>query len=110
MTVNSVNATDTDVHELWANGELHYIPKQLSRYNKFIRDEIARIKAANPSLEHKEAFTMAAKNWKPQHVSSPRQPSAYNTFMRDEIARVKAAHPHLSHKEAFTMAAMNWNK
>nr|CTQ35252.1 YABBY transcription factor [Pseudotsuga menziesii] len=34
-----------------------------SAYNRFIRDEIQRIKASNPKITHKEAFSAAAKNW-----------------------------------------------
>ncbi|WOL03153.1 protein DROOPING LEAF-like [Canna indica] len=33
-----------------------------SAYNHFMRDEIQRIKAANPEIPHREAFSMAAKN------------------------------------------------
>eukprot|EP01018_Ginkgo_biloba_P035438 Gb_22423 [translate_table: standard] len=33
-----------------------------SAYNRFIRDEIQRIKANNPNMSHKEAFSTAAKN------------------------------------------------
>ncbi|WOL08933.1 protein YABBY 2-like isoform X1 [Canna indica] len=34
-----------------------------SAYNRFIREEIRRIKANNPDISHKEAFSAAAKNW-----------------------------------------------
>ncbi|XP_074562976.1 protein YABBY 2-like [Curcuma longa] len=34
-----------------------------SAYNRFVREEIQRIKANNPSISHKEAFSSAAKNW-----------------------------------------------
>ncbi|CAD5187773.1 unnamed protein product [Musa acuminata subsp. malaccensis] len=34
-----------------------------SAYNRFIREEIQRIKANNPDISHKEAFSAAAKNW-----------------------------------------------
>ncbi|XP_074571424.1 protein YABBY 2-like [Curcuma longa] len=34
-----------------------------SAYNRFIREEIQRIKANNPDISHKEAFGAAAKNW-----------------------------------------------
>ncbi|KAG6538962.1 hypothetical protein ZIOFF_004114 [Zingiber officinale] len=34
-----------------------------SAYNRFIREEIHRIKASNPDISHKEAFSAAAKNW-----------------------------------------------
>ncbi|KAK9108112.1 hypothetical protein Syun_024123 [Stephania yunnanensis] len=34
-----------------------------SAYNHFIKDEIKRIKAREPNITHKEAFSAAAKNW-----------------------------------------------
>ncbi|KAG8097680.1 hypothetical protein GUJ93_ZPchr0013g34055 [Zizania palustris] len=34
-----------------------------SAYNRFIKEEIRRIKANNPDISHKEAFSTAAKNW-----------------------------------------------
>ncbi|XP_021901943.1 protein YABBY 4-like isoform X2 [Carica papaya] len=34
-----------------------------SAYNRFIKDEIQRIKAGNPDITHREAFSAAAKNW-----------------------------------------------
>ncbi|KAG8391637.1 hypothetical protein BUALT_Bualt01G0208100 [Buddleja alternifolia] len=33
-----------------------------SAYNRFIKDEIQRIKAGNPDISHREAFSAAAKN------------------------------------------------
>ncbi|KAJ1687331.1 hypothetical protein LUZ63_018721 [Rhynchospora breviuscula] len=38
----------------------HRLP---SAYNKFMREEIQRIKASTPDIPHREAFSMAAKNW-----------------------------------------------
>ncbi|XP_062186730.1 protein YABBY 7-like [Phragmites australis] len=34
-----------------------------SAYNCFIKEEIRRIKARDPSITHKEAFSAASKNW-----------------------------------------------
>lgn len=34
-----------------------------SAYNRFIKEEIQRIKATNPDISHREAFSAAAKNW-----------------------------------------------
>nr|ACN79518.1 YABBY1 protein [Lotus japonicus] len=34
-----------------------------SAYNRFIKDEIQRIKSVNPDITHREAFGAAAKNW-----------------------------------------------
>ncbi|XP_004490226.1 protein CRABS CLAW-like [Cicer arietinum] len=38
----------------------HRLP---SAYNRFMKEEIQRIKAANPQIPHREAFSAAAKNW-----------------------------------------------
>ncbi|XP_020533631.1 protein CRABS CLAW isoform X2 [Jatropha curcas] len=38
----------------------HRLP---SAYNRFMKEEIQRIKAANPEIPHREAFSTAAKNW-----------------------------------------------
>ncbi|WOH13434.1 hypothetical protein DCAR_0832944 [Daucus carota subsp. sativus] len=34
-----------------------------SAYNRFMREEIQRIKAANPNIPHRDAFSAASKNW-----------------------------------------------
>ncbi|RZS18346.1 hypothetical protein BHM03_00050595, partial [Ensete ventricosum] len=34
-----------------------------SAYNRFMREEIRRIKAAKPDIPHREAFSKASKNW-----------------------------------------------
>ncbi|CAN0918087.1 Putative axial regulator YABBY 2 [Linum grandiflorum] len=34
-----------------------------SAYNRFIKEEIQRIKTSNPEISHREAFSTAAKNW-----------------------------------------------
>ncbi|OIT03983.1 PREDICTED: protein YABBY 4-like [Nicotiana attenuata] len=34
-----------------------------SAYNRFIKEEIQRIKAGNPDISHRDAFSAAAKNW-----------------------------------------------
>ncbi|KAI3934226.1 hypothetical protein MKW92_024604, partial [Papaver armeniacum] len=38
----------------------HRVP---SAYNQFIKEEIQRIKANNPDINHRQAFSAAAKNW-----------------------------------------------
>uniref|UniRef100_A0A3N7FEX5 CRABS CLAW family protein n=1 Tax=Populus trichocarpa TaxID=3694 RepID=A0A3N7FEX5_POPTR len=38
----------------------HRLP---SAYNRFMKEEIKRIKAADPEIPHREAFSTAAKNW-----------------------------------------------
>ncbi|KAM3324149.1 protein CRABS CLAW [Capsicum chacoense] len=38
----------------------HRLP---SAYNRFMKEEIQRIKTAHPEIPHREAFSAAAKNW-----------------------------------------------
>eukprot|EP01136_Pigoraptor_vietnamica_P004601 Opistho-1_new@35102 len=35
-------------------------------YNRFMKEELARLKAANPNIDHKDAFKQAAANWSSQ--------------------------------------------
>ena len=37
-----------------------------SAYNLFMKEELAKVKKANPNMEHKEAFAAAAANWSKQ--------------------------------------------
>ncbi|XP_004509753.1 protein CRABS CLAW-like [Cicer arietinum] len=46
----------------------HRLP---SAYNRFMKEEIQRIKAANPEIPHREAFSAAAKNWARYIPNSP---------------------------------------
>ncbi|KAI8527508.1 hypothetical protein RHMOL_Rhmol12G0080600 [Rhododendron molle] len=49
----------------------HRLP---SAYNRFMKEEIQRIKAANPEIPHREAFSAAAKNWARFIPNSPGGP------------------------------------
>ncbi|XP_077232613.1 plant-specific transcription factor YABBY family protein [Tasmannia lanceolata] len=51
----------------------HRLP---SAYNRFMKEEIQRIKVANPEIPHREAFSMAAKNWA---RCDPHPPQGSNT-------------------------------
>ncbi|KAG0489032.1 hypothetical protein HPP92_007843 [Vanilla planifolia] len=60
----------------------HRLP---SAYNRFMREEIQRIKAANPDIPHREAFSMAAKNWAkcdPRGVNTVNSASDTNGTMK----------------------------
>ncbi|XP_076942397.1 axial regulator YABBY 5-like [Bidens hawaiensis] len=50
-----------------AKTSLFSAPKKRKRvpsaYNQFIKQEIQRVKAINPDISHREAFSAAAKNW-----------------------------------------------
>ncbi|KAK9276433.1 hypothetical protein L1049_005966 [Liquidambar formosana] len=58
----------------------HRLP---SAYNRFMKEEIQRIKAANPEIPHREAFSTAAKNfnqigWK-QRLSQVKNSKNFST-------------------------------
>ena len=38
--------------------------RKLSPFNIFMKAELKRVKKAHPNMDHREAFKMAAKNWK----------------------------------------------
>ncbi|KAH9708836.1 Axial regulator YABBY 4 [Citrus sinensis] len=41
-----------------------------SAYNRFIKEEIRRLKTENPNMAHKEAFSTAAKNVRPLEINT----------------------------------------
>nr|XP_025886851.1 protein CRABS CLAW isoform X1 [Solanum lycopersicum] len=51
----------------------HRLP---SAYNRFMKEEIQRIKSENPEIPHREAFSAAAKNWA-RYLPNP--PNSGNT-------------------------------
>ncbi|XP_065856938.1 protein YABBY 2-like [Euphorbia lathyris] len=60
----SQSSSDNEVTKtLSVNGGLGKRQRAPSAYNKFIKEEIRRIKANNPKISHREAFSTAAKNW-----------------------------------------------
>ncbi|XP_058080953.1 protein DROOPING LEAF [Magnolia sinica] len=66
----------------------HRLP---SAYNRFMKEEIQRIKAANPDIPHREAFSMAAKNWarndpNTTHGSAPENEKLVNIIHEHERA------------------------
>eukprot|EP00191_Tetraselmis_sp_GSL018_P016085 CAMPEP_0177580956 /NCGR_PEP_ID=MMETSP0419_2-20121207/1868_1 /TAXON_ID=582737 /ORGANISM="Tetraselmis sp., Strain GSL018" /LENGTH=339 /DNA_ID=CAMNT_0019069921 /DNA_START=1433 /DNA_END=2451 /DNA_ORIENTATION=- len=52
-------------------------------YNRFIQDELLRIKASQPEVSHKEAFKQAAQNWKHSELNlrKGRQPMGQQTLL-----------------------------
>ncbi|KAG8659407.1 hypothetical protein MANES_02G035700v8 [Manihot esculenta] len=72
--INQINVNDLSVpnrgvihDELPSPPVINRPPEKRQRvpsaYNRFIKDEIQRIKAGNPDISHREAFSAAAKNW-----------------------------------------------
>ncbi|KAI7993272.1 Axial regulator YABBY 1 [Camellia lanceoleosa] len=71
--INETNSTDFGVllrgglDELPMPPVINRPPEKRQRvpsaYNRFIKDEIQRIKARNPDISHRDAFSAAAKNW-----------------------------------------------
>ncbi|CAG8518766.1 5265_t:CDS:2 [Ambispora leptoticha] len=44
--------------------------KKLTQYNKFMKSELVKVKAENPTVNHKDAFKLVAQRWK----ESPENP------------------------------------
>ncbi|XVE75020.1 hypothetical protein DITRI_Ditri12bG0063900 [Diplodiscus trichospermus] len=64
LTSNSDNEEEEDIVRV--NPTVNKPPEKRQRapsaYNRFIKEEIRRLKAQNPNIPHKEAFSTAAKN------------------------------------------------
>lgn len=62
-----IRGVDHHLHEIPKPPPVNRPPEKRQRvpsaYNRFIKDEIQRIKAENPDISHREAFSAAAKNW-----------------------------------------------
>ncbi|RYR09921.1 hypothetical protein Ahy_B05g078360 [Arachis hypogaea] len=65
MNYSSNDCAEEDVTTI--NNVVNKPPEKRQRtpsaYNRFIKEEIKRLKAENPEMAHKEAFSTAAKNW-----------------------------------------------
>ncbi|KAH9610444.1 hypothetical protein KSS87_000128 [Heliosperma pusillum] len=59
----SPNVTNISTQERVVNRPPEKRQRVPSAYNQFIKEEIQRIKANNPEISHREAFSTAAKNW-----------------------------------------------
>ncbi|CAD6213826.1 unnamed protein product [Miscanthus lutarioriparius] len=53
-----------------------------SAYNRFIKEEIRRIKASNPDISHREAFSTAAKHGPMKVATSLMKPSVQRAIPR----------------------------
>ncbi|KAF8389123.1 hypothetical protein HHK36_025809 [Tetracentron sinense] len=60
---NIMPAPNSDNEERVVNRPPEKRQRVPSAYNQFIKEEIQRIKAYNPDISHREAFSTAAKNW-----------------------------------------------
>lgn len=68
-----------------------------SAYNRFIKEEIQRIKAANPDISHRKAFSAAAKNWAhfphihfgllPDHSSTAKKTNMLDQECEDDVLK-----------------------
>lgn len=81
-------------------------PREPSSYNVFIRDEIPKLKRSDPSLNHRDAFKLAARNWATSPLnarSASYEPTLRPTLCptlggdanRDRDAIMAKLHPHL---------------
>ncbi|KAM4072051.1 hypothetical protein ACB094_11G108100 [Castanea mollissima] len=109
MMINQPNPNDESMMPVRVGADLQEIPKPPvvtrppekrqrvpSAYNRFIKDEIQRIKAGNPDISHREAFSAAAKNWahfphihfgllpdQPVKRTNVRQPESEDVLVKD---------------------------
>ncbi|ORX78561.1 hypothetical protein K493DRAFT_321197 [Basidiobolus meristosporus CBS 931.73] len=67
--------------------------KKLSPYNKFMKTELPKVKAEDPSISHKDAFKVAAGRWKA---------SAENPANKKESKEVKESKEPKESKESKT--------
>ncbi|CAN0893022.1 Axial regulator YABBY 4 [Linum grandiflorum] len=67
LLMNSSTCDDNEDPTTNLNRTINKPPEKRQRapsaYNCFIKEEIKRLKSENPTMPHKEAFSMAAKNW-----------------------------------------------
>ncbi|CAL9151580.1 unnamed protein product [Musa hybrid cultivar] len=59
-TMNSMRSVQQQMLQIHPAEKRQRVP---SAYNRFIKEEIRRLKATNPDISHREAFSTAAKNW-----------------------------------------------
>ncbi|RRT75700.1 hypothetical protein B296_00010742 [Ensete ventricosum] len=59
LSVSSMDYVQQQMQLIHPSTEKRRAP---SAYNRFIKEEIRRLKAKNPNISHKEAFSTAAKN------------------------------------------------
>jgi hypothetical protein len=80
-------------HDFWSGGDSarpakfprrERKPREPSSYNVFIREEIPRLKERDPSLNHRDAFKAAARNW--AHSPLNLRSAAYRPESRTEAA------------------------
>ncbi|GAV82500.1 YABBY domain-containing protein [Cephalotus follicularis] len=63
MSMRAPTSSATATEERVVNRPPEKRQRVPSAYNQFIKEEIQRIKANNPDISHREAFSTAAKNW-----------------------------------------------
>ncbi|CAH8386934.1 unnamed protein product [Eruca vesicaria subsp. sativa] len=71
-----------------------------SAYNCFIKEEIRRLKAQNPSMAHKEAFSLAAKNWANFPPVQNKRAASDQCFYEDENTALLSCNALQDHEES----------
>ncbi|CAL0312921.1 unnamed protein product [Lupinus luteus] len=67
-----------------------------SAYNRFIKDEIQRIKAVNPDITHREAFSAAAKNWAHfPHIHFGLMPTEQTVMKKTNVCQQEGEEVHI---------------
>ncbi|CAG8557177.1 13101_t:CDS:2 [Ambispora gerdemannii] len=68
---SATNETKAPKSKVKSNGP----KKPPNAYNKFMQTELPKVKAENPTLQHKDAFKLVASRWK----DSPENPKNNST-------------------------------
>tara|TARA_Y100000591_G_C21598316_1_gene576726 strand:- start:386 stop:601 length:216 start_codon:yes stop_codon:yes gene_type:complete len=62
--------------------------RKLSAFNIFMKDELKRVKKSHPKISHKDAFKMAAENWKKHSGAKSKAKSSKNVTRKLRRKRV----------------------
>ena len=71
--------------------------RKLSAFNVFMKQELKRIKEANPKINHMVAFKQAAKNWK-SHPKKGKPSLTRKGHRQTKNSKGKKGKPYKHHK------------
>ena len=73
-------------------------PRALSAYNVFMKAEVAKVKAANPDLLHRDAFKQAAEGWQTSPMNPQNGGERFPETAQEELAMNVPTRGHTSGK------------
>ena len=69
------------------------VPRALSAYNVFMKAEVAKVKAANPDLLHRDAFKQAAEGWQASPMNPQNGGERFPETAQEEQAAAETEYP-----------------